>query len=52
MTEENLYYAEVPQLQGVWAQGKTSEQCRAELSDALPVLDGIDLNVTVIADPK
>ncbi|MEK7670622.1 MAG: type II toxin-antitoxin system HicB family antitoxin [Bacteroidota bacterium] len=66
MTEENLYYAEVPQLQGVWAQGKTLELCRAELieviegwlflkikdSDALPVLDGIDLNVKVIADAE
>ena len=28
------YYGEVPELQGVWATGKTLEQCRQNLAEA------------------
>ena len=52
------FYAEVPELQGVWANQDTLEACREELeevieswlivklrhNDPLPILDGIDLN--------
>ena len=59
-------YAEVPELAGVWAEGPTMEECRQELieviegwlflkikdGDAIPVLEGIDLNVKVAADAE
>ena len=55
------FYGEVPELQGVWANEDSLEACRNELRDViqswlviklrfgdpLPVLDGIDLNVSM-----
>ena len=35
--DEELYYGEVPELKGVWATGKTLEECRKNLAD---VIDG------------
>ena len=35
--DEEPYYGEVPELQGVWATGKTLEGCRQELAE---VIDG------------
>ena len=35
--DEEPYYGEVPELQGVWATGKTLEQCRRNLAE---VIDG------------
>ena len=35
--DEEPYYGEVPQLQGVWATGKTLEECRQRLAE---VIDG------------
>ena len=35
--DEEPYYGEVPELQGVWATGKTLEECRQNLAD---VIDG------------
>jgi predicted RNase H-like HicB family nuclease len=35
--DKEPYYGEVPELQGVWATGKTLEECRHNLSD---VIDG------------
>lgn len=35
--DEEPYYGEVPGLQGVWATGKTLEECRQNLAD---VIDG------------
>jgi predicted RNase H-like HicB family nuclease len=35
--DEEPYYGEVPELQGVWATGKTLEGCRQNLAD---VIDG------------
>jgi len=33
--EEEPYYGEIPPLQGVWATGKTLEECRANLKEVL-----------------
>jgi predicted RNase H-like HicB family nuclease len=35
--DEEPYYGEVPELQGVWASGKTLEECRRKLTE---VIDG------------
>jgi predicted RNase H-like HicB family nuclease len=35
--DEEPYYGEVPEMEGVWATGKTLEECRHNLSD---VIDG------------
>ena len=35
--DEEPYYGEVPGLKGVWASGKTLEECRKNLAD---VIDG------------
>jgi predicted RNase H-like HicB family nuclease len=35
--DEEPYYGEVQELEGVWATGKTLEECRQNLSD---VIDG------------
>ena len=35
--DEEPYYGEVPGLEGVWASGKTLEECRQNLAD---VIDG------------
>ncbi|MBI2967133.1 MAG: type II toxin-antitoxin system HicB family antitoxin [Bacteroidetes bacterium] len=33
--DEQLYYGEVPLLKGVWAQGKTLEECRTNLKEVI-----------------
>ena len=57
------WFADVPGFDGVWADGPSVESCRAELEDVLgewlllkvrdgdplPVVDGLELNVRVIA---
>ncbi|MDP2807574.1 MAG: type II toxin-antitoxin system HicB family antitoxin [bacterium] len=35
--DDEPFYGEVPELKGVWAQGKTLEECRENLAD---VIDG------------
>lgn len=54
------YYAHVPGLVGVWATGKTFEDCRRELisviegwialrlrmGDTIPPIDGVTINVS------
>ncbi len=35
--DEEPYYGEVPELKGVWATGKTLEECRKNLAE---VIDG------------
>ena len=35
--DEEPFYGEVPELQGVWATGKTLEECRKKLTE---VIDG------------
>ena len=58
LLEDETFYGEIAQCQGVWANASTLEECREELQDALegwiilglrlnhtlPVLDDIDLN--------
>ncbi len=58
LLEDETFYSEIAECQGVWANASTLEACREELQDALegwiilglrnghtlPVLDGIDLN--------
>ena len=33
--DEEPYYGEIPPLQGVWATGRTLEECRANLKEVL-----------------
>ena len=33
--DEELYYGEIPSLAGVWATGKTLEECRRNLAEAI-----------------
>jgi len=33
--DEEPWYGEIPELQGVWATGPTEEECRSRLADAL-----------------
>ena len=33
--DEELYYGEVPELRGVWATGKTLEECRENLREVI-----------------
>lgn len=33
--DEEPYYGEIPGLQGVWASGKTLEECRRNLKDVI-----------------
>jgi predicted RNase H-like HicB family nuclease len=33
--DEEPYYGEVPGLQGVWASGKTLEECRQDLKEVI-----------------
>ena len=33
--EDGLYFGEIPGLQGVWASGKTLEECRETLREVL-----------------
>ena len=56
--ENGRYWGEIPNLQGVWGEGATLEECRDTLREVLedwlivgfrhshpiPVIDGIDLN--------
>lgn len=35
--DEEPFYGEIPELKGVWATGRTLEECRSNLAD---VLDG------------
>ncbi len=61
--DDQPFYGEIPECQGVWASGVTLEQCREELESALedwllfrlsrqlpaPVIDEIDLSVREVA---
>ena len=33
--DEEPYYGEIPQLKGIWATGKTLEECRKTLSEVI-----------------
>ncbi len=61
--EDESWFAEIPGFEGVWASGKTVEECRKELievleewlilkikdKDPIPIVRGIDINVKEIA---
>jgi predicted RNase H-like HicB family nuclease len=63
LPEDKTYYGEIPDLQGVWANAETLDECRQELQEvledwlvvgiklghAIPVVGGIDLNAKVPA---
>jgi predicted RNase H-like HicB family nuclease len=59
------FYGEIPALEGVWANAPTLEACREELrrvlegwvvlglrlGHSIPVIDGINLNTPLVAEP-
>lgn len=59
--DDGTYYGYIPELQGVWANADTLEECRDELASALedwilfgisfhhsiPAIDGIEIKVPV-----
>ena len=58
LAEKRRFFGTIPQCKGLWAEGKSLEECREELQSALedwlllglqmghslPVVDGINLN--------
>lgn len=64
MMENGRYFGRIYPCEGVWSEGSNLEQCREELraaleswlvgglrhGDAIPVIDGIDLNATQLVD--
>jgi predicted RNase H-like HicB family nuclease len=64
LLDDQTYFGEVPECEGVWANEDTLEACRDELRSALedwlllgiylhhelPVLDEIDLNIRLNAE--
>ena len=58
--EDKSWFAEIPGFEGVWANGRSVEECRKELvevleewlilkirdRDPVPVVKGIDLNIS------
>ncbi|HRA67587.1 MAG TPA: type II toxin-antitoxin system HicB family antitoxin [Caldilinea sp.] len=52
--DENIYWGEIPGLQGVWARHQTLEGCRRELREALSDWVGLRLRlglaIPVVAD--
>ncbi len=63
LTDDGMYYAEIPELPGVWATGPTIDECKATLREVLeewlliglrrnatiPPIDGVDLAVHEVA---
>lgn len=63
LEESQEFYGEIPELPGVWASGRTMDECRAELREVLeewvamglsmnhhiPVLSGVDVNVETVS---
>lgn len=61
LADDEGFYGEIPDLQGVWANADTLEACREELQSTLedwilvglrmghplPVIDGIDLSAPI-----
>ena len=64
--ENGRFYGSIPPCRGVWGEGANLEECRDELDaaleswivvglrhgDALPVIDGLDLNFKEYAEPN
>ena len=63
LADDGEFYGEIPICNGVWAQGKTLEECRKELQEVLegwilfrvnrdlplPIIDKISLKIKEIA---
>jgi len=63
LSDDNTYYGEIPQCNGVYANAETLEECREQLQEvleewilfrvhrnlALPVIDGIKLDIKEVA---
>lgn len=63
LSDDDTFYGEIPNFQGVWANAGTLEACREELAEvleewillrvsrnlALPVVDGIELSIKKVA---
>ena len=63
LPEDKLFYAEIPELPGVWATAETEAELQAELREALeswivlglqlghpmPVIDGVSLAIQSVA---
>ena len=63
LEESKTYYGNIPGFKGVWAEGKTLEECREELQEvleewimirlrrglSLPVLKGVELKISTVA---
>lgn len=61
--EDKSWFAEIPTFQGVWADGKTVEECRKELSevleewvflkikdgDSVPQIEGVEIRIREVA---
>ena len=61
--EDDSWFAQIPRFEGVWANGKTVEECRRELlevleewiflkindGDSIPVLKGVELKIKEVA---
>jgi predicted RNase H-like HicB family nuclease len=61
--EDDSWFAQIPGFEGVWANGKTVEECRKELvevleewiflkindGDPIPVLNGVELRIKEVA---
>ena len=59
LTEESIFYGEIPEMDGVYAESESLEACREELQEVLeewillgvalhhplPVVDGIELRI-------
>ena len=55
LLEDETFYGEIAQCQGVWANASTLEECREELQDALEgwIILGLRLNHTLpVLDDK
>ena len=64
LPEDEGFYGEIPNFQGVWANAETLEECREELSEVLeewiflhladktplPVVNGLKLSVERVAE--
>ena len=63
LEDQEGFFGSIPPLQGVWAHGRTLEECREELKstleawllfsisrqDQIPPIDGLDLTVRQVA---
>ena len=61
--DDDSWFAQIPRFEGVWANGKTVEECRRELlevleewiflkindGDSIPVLKGVELKIKEVA---